>query len=186
MTMNIERTSNTPAERAKINRTRPSIRQIQECVCDEFGINIDDMLLARRNKEVVQARAVAMFLSKRLTSASFPQISTKFERSDHTTALYAVRKIEKQIKTNHEIREIVERLGADIAIQCNRATWEDRMNISDASQLAALQTAVDLAYGRIKLNAAQRELFCRHIEAIRLRVIAAAAKRPTRELEKAE
>ncbi len=49
--------------------------------------------------------------------------------------------------------------------------------ISDASQISALQTAVDIASGRVKLNASQRELFAAQIESIRRRIIDAAAKR---------
>lgn len=52
--------------------------------------------------------------------------------------------------------------------------------ISDASQLAALQTALDLANGRIKLSPSQRHLFEAHIEAIRQRIVAAAEKRESK------
>jgi len=44
----------------------------------------------------------------------------------------------------------------------------------------ALQTAVDIAKGRVKLNASQRELWERHIDAIRRRIIDAAARRDTK------
>ncbi len=53
--------------------------------------------------------------------------------------------------------------------------------ISDASQISALQTAVDIASGRVKLNASQRELFAAQIESIRRRIIDAAAKRNAQE-----
>lgn len=53
--------------------------------------------------------------------------------------------------------------------------------ISDATQLAALDLAIEVAAGRRKLNAAQLELFRRHIEAILQRIIAAAAKRDARD-----
>jgi hypothetical protein len=49
--------------------------------------------------------------------------------------------------------------------------------ISDASQLAVLNTAVDIAHGRRKLTVHEREIFTKHIEAIRQRIIDAAAKR---------
>jgi len=49
--------------------------------------------------------------------------------------------------------------------------------ISDATQLAALDLAIEIATGRRKMNAAEIEFFRRHIEAIRKRIIDAADKR---------
>jgi hypothetical protein len=49
--------------------------------------------------------------------------------------------------------------------------------ISDQSQLAALDLAIEVATGRRKLNASEAALFQRHIEEIRQRIIAAAARR---------
>jgi hypothetical protein len=49
--------------------------------------------------------------------------------------------------------------------------------ISDATQIASLDLAVEVASGRRKLNASEVELFRRHIEEIRQRIIDAAAKR---------
>jgi len=52
--------------------------------------------------------------------------------------------------------------------------------ISDQTQIMALQTAIDIAKGRVKLNASQRELWERHLDAIRKRIIDAAARRDTK------
>jgi hypothetical protein len=52
--------------------------------------------------------------------------------------------------------------------------------ISEATQLAALRTAEKLADGAIKLSASERLLFKQHIDAIRQRIIAAAARRETK------
>jgi hypothetical protein len=49
--------------------------------------------------------------------------------------------------------------------------------ISDQTQLAALDLAIEAAAGRRKMNAAEVELFRRHIEEIRQRIIDAAEKR---------
>jgi hypothetical protein len=53
--------------------------------------------------------------------------------------------------------------------------------ISDATQIAALRTAEKLADGAVKLSASERLLFKQHIDAIRQRIIAAAARRSTRD-----
>jgi len=53
--------------------------------------------------------------------------------------------------------------------------------ISDQTQIAALRTAEKLADGAVKLSASERLLFKKHIDAIRQRIIAAAARRSTRD-----
>jgi hypothetical protein len=52
--------------------------------------------------------------------------------------------------------------------------------ISDASQLAALDLAIEVATGRRKLNASEAALFQQHLDAIRKRIIDAAARRETK------
>jgi len=57
--------------------------------------------------------------------------------------------------------------------------------ISDQTQLAALQTAIDIAHGRARLTPAQRELFEKHIGEIMDRIRAAAEKRREKEEKRA-
>lgn len=166
-------------ERKRINRARPTIEQIQYTVCEKFGISIDELLARRCDDETTTLRFVAMFLAKKLTVCSFPELGRRFGNRDHTTVLRAVRKAQKRIVDDENFARLVEDLGAEIILARNLSIWEDKMNVSDASQLAALQTASDLAHGRVKLSASQRELFDAQLEAIRRRIIAAAAKRDT-------
>jgi hypothetical protein len=58
--------------------------------------------------------------------------------------------------------------------------------ISDASQLSALHTAIQLAHGRVRLTRAEQELFERHIGAIRTRIERAAARRESKLTDGAE
>lgn len=164
-------------KREKINRYRPTIEQIQHAICEKFDISTDELLARRHNKEITTPRFIAMFLAKKLTVCSFPELGRKFGGRDHTTVLNAVRKAQKRIVDDDNFAKLVEELGAGIILARNLSLWEDRMTISDASQLAALQTASDLAHGRVKLSASQTELFDAQLEAIRQRIKAAAAKR---------
>lgn len=166
--------------RKSINSNRPTIHQIQAHVCAAFGVTIDEMLARRNNAEFLVPRIIAMFLSKKLTLYSFPEIGREFAKRDHTTILSGVRRAQKHIRDDDKFAELVERLGAEIIINRNLSFWQDKMQVSDASQLAALQTAKDIAAGRVKLNAAQRELWEMQIDAIRQRVIDAAARRETK------
>lgn len=59
-----------------------------------FEVSVDDMMSARRTLAVIRPRQVAMFLCKRFTPSSFPEIGKVFGGRDHTTILHACRKIE--------------------------------------------------------------------------------------------
>lgn len=65
---------------------------IIECVCRYFGITVEDMMGKSRAKPIAHPRQIAMYLARSHTSLSFPDLERIFDR-DHTTVLYAVRKI---------------------------------------------------------------------------------------------
>ena len=68
----------------------PSIIQV---VTTHYGISEDDLRSPRRHARIVRARHVAMYLARHMTAHSFPQIAQEFGANDHTTIMYAVRKI---------------------------------------------------------------------------------------------
>ena len=72
---------------------RPTIDVIQQRVSERFAIQLSDMLSERRSRDVTRPRQLAMYLSKKLTPRSLPEIGRKFRR-DHTTVMHAVRRIE--------------------------------------------------------------------------------------------
>ena len=75
-----------------------------------FNIRVADMHSARRSRAVARPRQVAMYLSKQLTTRSLPEIGRKFGGRDHTTVLYAIRKIEALRQQDAAIAEDVELL----------------------------------------------------------------------------
>jgi chromosomal replication initiator protein len=72
-----------------------TIDEIIRKVSDHFNVKINDLLSARRARAVARPRQVAMYLSKNLTRKSLPEIGRRFGGRDHTTVLYALRKIEE-------------------------------------------------------------------------------------------
>jgi chromosomal replication initiation ATPase DnaA len=71
---------------------RRPIHEIQRQVCLEFGITKDELLGPSRKAQNVEARHTGMYLAKAIPGATFPKIGRAFRR-DHTTVIYAVRKI---------------------------------------------------------------------------------------------
>ncbi|MCP3852795.1 MAG: chromosomal replication initiator protein DnaA [Gammaproteobacteria bacterium] len=72
-----------------------SIENIQKIVAEYYKIRVADLHSKRRTRSVARPRQVAMALAKHLTSHSLPEIGDAFGGRDHTTVLYACRKIDE-------------------------------------------------------------------------------------------
>ncbi len=84
-----------------------TVDEIQQKVAAHYGIRISDIMSARRTKTITVPRQVAMYLSKKLTRLSLPDIGRSFGGKDHTTVLHACRKIESEITTNAKLADEV-------------------------------------------------------------------------------
>lgn len=82
-----------------------TIDNIQKTVAEYYKIKVTDLLAKRRSRSVTRPRQMAMALSKELTNHSLPEIGDAFGGRDHTTVLYACRKIEQLREESHDIKE---------------------------------------------------------------------------------
>ena len=82
---------------------RVTIEEIQKLVSQHFELKPLDLVSARRSRAVARPRQIAMYLSKRLTTRSLPEIGRKFGGRDHSTVIHAVRKIEELRDTDRDI-----------------------------------------------------------------------------------
>jgi len=87
-----------------------SIEDIQKHVANYYNIRLQDMRSKKRTRNVAFPRQVAMYCAKQLTSLSLPEIGEAFGGRDHTTVLYAVRKIDEMMKQNESMEVEVERM----------------------------------------------------------------------------
>ena len=85
-----------------------TIDEIIRKVTDHYGVNLTDMLSARRSRSIARPRQVAMYLSKKLTSKSLPEIGRRFGKRDHTTVIHAVKKIEELQSIDNQIANDLE------------------------------------------------------------------------------
>lgn len=76
---------------------RITIDEIQRQVAEHYTLRLSDMHSARRSRNVARPRQIAMYLCKKLTPRSLPEIGRKFGGRDHTTVMHAVRKIEEMV-----------------------------------------------------------------------------------------
>jgi hypothetical protein len=78
--------------------TYPTIHKIKRCVSEHFGITVPEIDSDRRMKRVVRPRQIAMYITKKLTPRSLPDIGRKFGGKDHSTVHHAVHKIENLVE----------------------------------------------------------------------------------------
>ena len=91
-----------------------TVENIQKTVADYYKIKVADMYSKRRPANIALPRQIAMYLAKELTQKSLPEIGELFGGRDHTTVLYAVRKISearaKQNDLNHSLHVLEQTL----------------------------------------------------------------------------
>lgn len=85
-----------------------TLDQIIKTTCEYYKIRQADITGASRARAVARPRQMAMYLSKALTTRSYPEIARKLGGRDHTTVLYGVRKIEEMMLVDSQIAEDAE------------------------------------------------------------------------------
>lgn len=73
------------------------VLKIAKHVAKAYNIDLIDLLSVRRTRDVVFPRQVVMYLCKRLTVKSLPQIGRQLGNRDHTTVLHGIRMVEALI-----------------------------------------------------------------------------------------
>jgi len=91
-----------------------SPENIQKAVADHFGVKVSELRSDRKHKVIAMPRQVAMYLMRTMTRCSFPDIGQRFGGRDHTTVMYAVKKIEKKLADDVSLRSTVDALRKKI------------------------------------------------------------------------
>ncbi len=90
-----------------VSKTRPkhlSAKQIIERTARHFQIPVEDIVGPKRDKDIVVPRQVAMYMLRNELKLSFPKIARELGRKDHTTAIHSVDKIDKESRTDANLR----------------------------------------------------------------------------------
>jgi chromosomal replication initiator protein len=85
------------------SQRRVTIDEIQKAVSAHFEVKQLDLISQRRAVVIARPRQIAMYLAKRLTTRSLPEIGRKFGNRDHSTVIHAVRRIEELRGVDAEI-----------------------------------------------------------------------------------
>ena len=93
-----------------------NIQRIQRIVAEHFQISVEDIRSKKRNSNISNPRQIAMYLCRNMTDESFPRIGIEFGGKDHSTVMHSVEKIEKEIKINKDLANLIEKLKKDIGV----------------------------------------------------------------------
>jgi chromosomal replication initiator protein len=86
-----------------------------------FGLSIDELTGPSRGRHLVMARQIAMYLCRELTDLSLPKIGAQFGNRDHTTVMYADRKINQLLAERRAVFNQVSELTNRIKMQARQA-----------------------------------------------------------------
>jgi chromosomal replication initiator protein len=86
-----------------------------------FGLSIDELTGPSRGRHLVMARQIAMYLCRELTSLSLPKIGAQFGNRDHTTVMYADRKINQLLAERRAVFNQVSELTNRIKMQARQS-----------------------------------------------------------------
>ncbi len=81
---------------------------IQRMVAERYNVSITDLLGKRRTHNVALARQVAMYLCRKLTTYSYPEIGAYFGGRDHSTVIHSYRTVEDRAAKDKELSEVLE------------------------------------------------------------------------------
>ncbi len=84
-----------------------TIGKVQQVVCDYFNITRDDLLSKTRKRNIVQARQIAMYMSRTLINCSLSAIGVESGGKDHATVLHACATVEDLMATDKVFKQYV-------------------------------------------------------------------------------
>jgi chromosomal replication initiator protein len=87
-----------------------TVDKIQNVVSNYFNIALSEMLSQRRSRPLARPRQIAMFLAKKLTTRSLPEIGRRFANRDHTTVIHAVKTITRLSEQDDEMKKNISQI----------------------------------------------------------------------------
>ena len=85
-----------------------TIEMIQKTIADYYGMRVQDLKSRNNSQSVAMPRQICMYLSKKITGMSLPQIGREFGNKHHTTVLHSINKIEENRQTDRELNRLLQ------------------------------------------------------------------------------
>ncbi len=87
-----------------------TVDKIQNVVSNYFNIALSEMLSQRRSRPLARPRQIAMYLAKKMTTRSLPEIGRRFANRDHTTVIHAVKTITRLSEQDDEMKKNINQI----------------------------------------------------------------------------
>ena len=87
-----------------------TVDKIQNVVSNYFNIGLSEMLSQRRSRPLARPRQIAMYLAKKMTARSLPEIGRRFANRDHTTVIHAVKTITRLSEQDDEMKRNISQI----------------------------------------------------------------------------
>ena len=87
-----------------------TVDKIQNVVSNYFNIPLSEMLSQRRSRPLARPRQIAMYLAKKMTTRSLPEIGRRFANRDHTTVIHAVKTISRLSEQDDEMKKNINQI----------------------------------------------------------------------------
>lgn len=107
-TISLEFTQEVLKDFIKVENKEPAPEEIQKIVSKYFNIKISDLKGKKKNNTVVLPRQIAMYIIRKTTSLSFPEIGDLFGGKDHSTVIHSIKKIESIYKEDQHVKNAVD------------------------------------------------------------------------------
>ena len=106
----LELTQDCLSDVLRASERKITIEEIQRRVAEHYNIRLSDMIGPKRVRSFARPRQIAMYLCKKLTSRSLPEIGRRFGGRDHTTVMHGVKRIEELMQQDAQIADDLELL----------------------------------------------------------------------------
>lgn len=103
-------TKRVVSQAVRLEKKQYTVQSIQETVCKYYNLELAAIQTNSRKRDIVQARQITMYLSKKYTESSLSMIGKIVGKKDHATVLHACKTIKDQIETNKAFRATVEEI----------------------------------------------------------------------------
>jgi chromosomal replication initiator protein len=91
-----------------------NIATIMAAVAHHFEIKVSDIKSKKRTRNISVPRQIAMYLCRTKTKLSLPEIGRQFGGKDHTTVIFAHKKISETINKNNDLKKVIDIIVSDI------------------------------------------------------------------------
>ncbi|MCB2228897.1 MAG: chromosomal replication initiator protein DnaA [Desulfarculaceae bacterium] len=89
------------------NERQVSVEEVFRAVAAHYGLKVSDLKSARKSRDISRPRQVAMYLARRLTNLSFPDIGKALGGKDHSTVVKGVQRVESLMAQDPELTDTV-------------------------------------------------------------------------------